>query len=391
MSSTKQVRALIVGGGLGGLAAAIALRHAGIEVAVFERASDLRQLQVGAGMVLWPNGMRALQRIGLAETVKAAGAVLDSVEFCPQSGPRLATWAVGDLGRRLGAVTLAISRAELHRALVGALDDGCLHLGAECADFVQDDAGVTVRMVDGREERGDVLIAADGLHSVVRTQQLGEGRPHYPPYAGYTIWHAIIPRDDPRVPRGVFRLLFGCGSRFAYYYVDRHRVYRSGIGYVPENTPEPEEGREAGLLRRFGGYAEPVKALINATDAAAIHRVDIFGSEPLPRWGEGRVTMLGDAAHPMTTNMGQGACMAIEDGAALGQHLRGRADLVGALRDYEARRIRRTTQMMQLVQRFNSTASREGSFQCWLRNQLIHYLFKRGLGRRVEAQIAQEW
>jgi 2-polyprenyl-6-methoxyphenol hydroxylase-like FAD-dependent oxidoreductase len=239
-----------------------------------------------------------------------------------------------------------------------------------------------VRFATGAEARADALIGADGVVSRVRRQLTGKGPPDYPPYAGYTVWHAIV--EDTSVPAGRFVLQFGRGSRFAYYRVDADRVYWSGIAYVPKGD-EGTIDREA-VLDLFAGYAGPAAALIAATDRMQRH--DIFGGEPLGAWGSGRVTVLGDAAHPMTTNLGQGAGMAIEDGVVLGCSVADHADPVVALRDYEERRINRTTTMMRLANRLNSDAAHESRARVWLRDRLIgHGGFQRGFARRYEKFI----
>lgn len=379
----------MVGAGLGGLTAAIALRRAGIDTVVFERRSDPQKIQVGVGMVVWHNGMRALQKVDLADRVQAVGSLIERVELRAWHGDLLNQWAVGEVALALGASTIGVTRADLHRVLLESLRDGVLRLAAECTGFVQDQTGVTVRLADGSEERGDLLIAADGVNSMIRRQLLGmTGR--YPPYAGYTIWHAIIAFEHEMARAGVFRLLFGCGSRFSFYHVGRNYVYWSGIGYVSEGGTDTQNGRKAALLERFRGWQPPVERLIEATEESAIDRVDVFGGLAIDRWGEGRVTLLGDAAHPMTTNLGQGACMAIEDAIVLGESLCSGRDVASALRTYEARRLPRTTRMMKLAQQFNSKASVESWWRCWLRDQAIKLIFHRFAGRRYAEMLGTD-
>lgn len=387
-SAQKGIRALVIGGGLGGLTAAIALRRAGVDAVVHEAAKSLQQIQVGVGMVIWTNGIRALQRIGLGDRVSAVGTALDFLDLTTTNGRLLAHWPVGDVGRTAGGPSIALSRADLHRALAQELPADKLRLGAQCTGFTQDETGVTVRFADGAQERGDVLIGADGVRSRIRSE-LGLAGPDFPPYAGYTIWHSIIDFDSGQqsVKPGTFWLVFGCGSRFGFYRIDAKRVYWSGIGYVPAGGQDAADGRKREVLRRFAGWHAPIEAMIQATDEKAIHKVDIFGGKMLPSWGAGRVALLGDAAHPMTTNLGQGACMAIEDGLALGDAVGTGADRAAELRAYEARRLPRVAAMLQLAQRLNSSASLESAFRCWMRNQMIRLMFGRGLGREYEQQL----
>jgi 2-polyprenyl-6-methoxyphenol hydroxylase-like FAD-dependent oxidoreductase len=270
------------------------------------------------------------------------------------------------------------------------MPEGALRLGAPCTGFTADDQRVTVRLADGSEQSGDILVGADGLHSVIRAG-LGLTEPGFPPYAGYTLWHSVIPFDLEKagVPASTFLLTFGRGSRFACYRIDENRVYWSGIGYVAEGGRDGAGGRKRDVLERFHGWHAPIEALIDATADNAIHRVDIFGGQMLQRWGQGRVTMLGDAAHPMTTNFGQGAGMAIEDAVALAEALGRGGDLQAALRGYEELRRVRVTAMMNLANKLNSTASLESPFRCWMRDTMIRYLFRVGIGRQYEREMTR--
>jgi 2-polyprenyl-6-methoxyphenol hydroxylase-like FAD-dependent oxidoreductase len=165
-------------------------------------------------------------------------------------------------------------------------------------------------------------------------------------------------------------------------------MYWSILGYMPEGGRDPESGLKESLLARVRDWVAPVGDLITATPEKAITRSDIFGGEPLPRWGVDRVTLLGDAAHPMTTVLGQGACMAIEDGVVISACLQANADPVAALRAYEVQRQARTAMIMKAQERFGSTAARETAVRCWIRNQVIKRLFQRVVRPRYEATLA---
>lgn len=388
MERTSQPKALIVGAGIGGLTAAIALRRAGIEAVVFERASDLRKVQVGGGIVLWTNAVHALQQVDMAERALAVATPVERAEFRDSDGALLAGWVPRN---KPGAPSLGVSRAELLPVLAGALDDGVLRLGATCTGFEQDAEGVTARLADGREERGDLLIAADGKESGLRAQ-LGKTPPGFPPYAHYTLWHGIA---DPGfahelAPAGLFGQVFGCGTRFIYYHVGHGRVYWLAKGYVPPGGRDPDGGRKPALLARFGGSPEPAPALIAGTDESGISRMDIFGDAPLESWGAGRVTLLGDAAHPMSTMGGFGAGMAIEDGVALAKCLGAHPDVPAALRAYEAQRIARTTSTMRLSRSMNSSELRERPVPCWIRNRFVKLMFNRAVEPRIQKVLAHE-
>lgn len=359
--------AIVVGAGVGGLTAAIALRQAGYDVRLFERAAGSRQLGVGGGIHLWHNAMRGYQRLGLADPVAAAGATVERAEFRGWRGQLLAAWPVGQIGRDLGAPTVGISRADLARTLVGIYGEDQIEFAAACVGFEQDTSGVTVRFADGRTERGDVLVGADGLNSVVRAQLLGQAPPRY---AGYTIWQGITDLRPAAAPPGLFRVLWGRGQRFAHYEVGGDRLYWFALANAPAGGQDGD-GVRASLVERFRAWPEPVAALIGATDEAGISRLDIRDRKPVRHWSHGRVTLLGDAAHPMTFNVGQGACQAVEDAVVLARCLREHDSVVGALQAYDNRRIRRTATIATLAWRLGAVGRWEHPLACALRDRLM--------------------
>jgi 2-polyprenyl-6-methoxyphenol hydroxylase-like FAD-dependent oxidoreductase len=380
----RRLRALIAGGGIGGLTAARALRLQGHDAQVFERVDELRKVQVGAGLHLWPNAMNALRHVGLAEQARAMGTVMERMEVCSWRGPVLSVTPLDYLERTFGAPGIGVSRLEFHPLLAEALEDGVLQLGAEVTSFEQDEEGVTLRFADGREERGDVLIGADGITSVVRAQLLG---PAPPRYAGYTIWRALIDFAHDRAPSGTFRITWGRGLRFVFYHVAGGLLYWSAIANAPEGERDPEGRTRTALLARFAGWPEPTTAIIEATPEAAIRRQDIYDRPPVRRWGEGRVTLLGDAAHPLTFNVGQGACTAIEDGVIVARCLAEERDVPSALRSYEARRMDRTANMVNRAWRLGKLGGWENPLACWLREQLM----KSALNRAVLKSFHSDW
>src|SRR5438093_131533 len=177
-------RALIVGGGIGGLTAAIALRRAGIEAVVFEQAARLEDVQSGGGLLVWNNGMRALREIDLHEQAQAAAAVLDVTDFNSYRGKLLARWPIEQVERKLGVPTVGVVRGDLHRVLADALGNDAIRVGAHYEGHDADGAGVRVRFSDGREERADVLVGADGVRSTVRDDLLGRRDLRPPGYWG---------------------------------------------------------------------------------------------------------------------------------------------------------------------------------------------------------------
>lgn len=194
---------------------------------------------------------------------------------------------MGAVGRKPGAPTIGIGRLALHRILIEALGTGAVQFGARLVDFAQDAAGVTAGFADGREERGDVLIGADGIRPAVRAQILDLARPRY---SGHTSWQAAVDFAHPRSPPDVLSVHFGPGARFISYHLAPGRVAWIAEVNSPEEVPEPRGGRKAALLAHFRGWDEPIEALIAAADEAAILRTPLYFRAPTRRWGAGRVT-----------------------------------------------------------------------------------------------------
>jgi len=370
------MRVIVVGAGIGGLAAAIALRRRGIAVSVIERSADPGE--IGAGITLWPNAMRALRSLGVADEVAAAGAPVLLGDVRSWRGGVLSPAPFPDLERRFGEPGIALHRADLHRLLLAALAPDAPRLGARCVGFEEAGEAVTVHLADGGRERADLLVGADGLRSTVRAQLWGEAPPRY---AGYTAWRAVVAAAE----RGTFES-WGRGHRFGLVPIGRGRVYWFATANAAEGGADAADLRSE-LLRRFGDWHRPIPAVIAATPAAAILRHDIFDRPPLPRWSRGRVTLLGDAAHPMTPNLGQGACQAIEDALVLAACLDGTA-APAALAAYDALRVPRTSALVDQSRTLGRVGQLGAAPLVRLRDAAVKRLPPRTIARRLEPIFA---
>jgi len=326
------VKALVIGAGIGGLGAAIALRRAAIDVEVFERVDAIRE--VGAGVSLWANAIQALNALGLADALRSNSIPYDVGGLRSADGAVLSSISTSDLVRLFGVPVIVMHRADLVAALLSAYE-APVRLGMACTGFTQDPDGVTVTFAGGRTARGDLLVGADGLHSVVRAAIHGDVKPRY---SGCTAWRSVVGFD------GELRAseTWGSGRVFGQVPISGQRVY----WYAARNAVEGERSHrpKAELLALFKGWHEPIEALIDAAEESTILRNDLYDRPPLTSWGTGRVTLLGDAAHPMMPFLGQGACQALEDAMVLGRSLARLPAAIGveqALRDYEARRVPR--------------------------------------------------
>jgi 2-polyprenyl-6-methoxyphenol hydroxylase-like FAD-dependent oxidoreductase len=370
-------KALVIGGGIGGLACAVALRRVGWETDVFERAPELTE--VGAGLSLWRNALAALDRIGLLESLRALGVEGQTGAFRTPSGETLLAMKAATTDTASGRIILLLHRAELldvlHRA--AGLED--VRLGARCIGLEQVAAAVTARFEDGGEARGDLLVGADGLRSTVRSALFG---PVPPRYGGYTAWRALTRFDHARLTPGE---TWGRGRRFGQWGMTAGRVYWYATESAPEGQGDPTEGRKQGLLNLFRGWHEPVEELIEATDEQAILRNDVYDRPALRRWSVGRATLLGDAAHPMTPDMGQGACQAIEDAVVLADCLSRCAEVAEALRSYESRRIPRTRRVVRESRQAGMIAQWSNPVMCRFREAMLR---SRYAARKQAEQLA---
>jgi 2-polyprenyl-6-methoxyphenol hydroxylase-like FAD-dependent oxidoreductase len=376
MAAHIQPHALIVGAGIGGLAAAIALRQAGYTAEVFERAPEMRP--VGAGLLLWANAVRALDRLGLAGPVKQHSLPEASGAIRTWRGETLMDFSPREIERRLGEISIVIHRAELMQILLDAQPAGSLHLGAAATQVVQNAGGVTLELADGRVAQGDILIGADGLRSAVRGALFGELAPRY---SGYTAWRGVAPFDHGRLTPGES---MGRGARFGMAPLCGGRAYWYATQNAPAGAPAPTGGAKQHLLGLLQGWHAPVEALIVATDEAAMLHHDIYDLPPLDRWGDRRITLLGDAAHAMTPNLGQGACQALEDAVVLARQLRDAPDLPAALRAYEAERRARTGPIVRQARMIGAIGQWSNPLACGLRDQLMKHVLVHMQGGQLE-------
>lgn len=349
MPLVEQMRAIVIGAGIGGLAAANALTRKGMEVSVFERMPELRE--VGSGLTLWVNAMRSLEKFDADEPIRARGAEVRSIENRRWDGKEYKALPIGRMGEKYGTHSVSIHRGELQSALAAMLPKGIVNLSATCVGFEQDAEGVTVRFEDGREERADALIGADGIASTVRTQLFGKPQPRY---AGYTCWRSAVRLQHPKLEPTIYTQVYGRGSNFGIFPIGDGFWSWYGTKMTPEGGGAGGNGavwkREA--MEQFHDWYETVPAVIEATDEQAFVRQDIKDLKPIEVWTEGRVALLGDAAHATTPALGQGGCMAIEDSVVIARELSAAdGDVAGALQRYNEQRRDRANGIVRSARR----------------------------------------
>ena len=328
------MRVVVVGGGIGGLAAAVALRKVGVEPLVIERATSIRE--VGAGLSVWSNAMNALRELGLEDKVMASASVIERNVAQTTKGRLIAQTELGEVSRMAGAPCICIHRGVLQKILLDAVPADSVRTGVRCAGF----DGSTVIPENGERLESDVLVGADGIFSVIREKLHGAGAPRY---AGYTCWRGIREDNAGFLPERSALLVVGGGSQFGAWPCGSGTLY----WFLTKKAPPGTTQGKAGAVAACRDWAAPVPEIVAGTPENAILQNDIIDRPPLPWWGRGSVTLLGDAAHPTTPNLGQGACQALEDAVALAHSLKETRPIEAALRKYEDMRRPRTTKVVR--------------------------------------------
>jgi 2-polyprenyl-6-methoxyphenol hydroxylase-like FAD-dependent oxidoreductase len=275
-----------------------------------------------------------------------------------------------EIERTLGAGIIGIHRATLHELLLAQLGREHVRLASPCLGFAADGERVRVRCAEG-EQSCEALIGADGLHSAVRAQLFGAREPDY---AGYTSFRGVT-HDRCGLPASFAGELWGRGQRFGGCAIDGERFYWFATLNAKAGETQPDaEAQKRELAARFAGFVPFVPALIASTPATAILRTDIRDRPCSSRWGAGRVSLLGDAAHAMTPNLGQGACQAIEDALVLAQELERSDTIASGLRAYEAARMARANAVVVTARRLGAIGQWQNPFACALRDRLFSWL-----------------
>jgi salicylate hydroxylase len=351
MGISAGIRVGVVGGGIGGLSAAVALRHVGLDVRVFEQASELSE--VGAGVQVSPNASRVLHRFGLADALAATGVKpLAWHQRRWDDGRTLLRAPLAEaLEATYGFPQYQMHRADLVSALAGALPADRIHLEHRLAGLTDHGDRVEVRFADGSSTEVDVLVGADGIHSVVRGLLFG---PQHPRFTGCVAYRGLVPAErlahlDLETTAQIF---MGPGKHFVHYYVSARRLVNFvAVVERDEWTGESwtDRGKVADALAAFEGWHPQVREILGSVDETFVWA--LFDRAPLERWSLGRVTLLGDACHAMLPFMAQGAAQAVEDGATLAACLAAVTEptaVADALRRYERLRLPRASRLQAI-------------------------------------------
>lgn len=339
----NHLKVVIVGAGMGGLTAAIALHRAGYEVEIYDRVRELRP--AGAGISLWSNGVKVLNSLGLGTQIAQIGGRMDRMQYLSCTGERLNDIDLHPLIETVGQCPYPVARTDLQRTLLEAYP-GEVKLESRCIGIEEHGDQVTAIFENGHRATGDLVVAADGIHSCLRTHVLG--KEVLPEYVGYVNWNGIVPASEELADKHTWAIYVGEHKRASMMPIGGDRFY-----FFFDVPMSREDAQQLGdvktdLSRFFEGWADPVQRLIQHIDPARTNRLLIHDLRPLDRMVRGRVALLGDAAHATCPDLGQGGCQAVEDGLVLAHYLTTtNLGVPYALRRYESERIERTHAVVQ--------------------------------------------
>ncbi|MFD4027203.1 FAD-dependent monooxygenase [Streptomyces sp. NPDC058576] len=381
MSSTRT--AIVVGAGIGGLTTAIALRRVGFDVEVFERAPEMRA--AGFGLSVMSNATAALATLDIDLGLEKRGRVMETYHVKDWKGRLIREFPFPEITRRIGVPCVCISRSDLLAALLDQTADIPIRLNAAADRFEVEGDRARVHFTDGREAEADLLVGADGFNSAVRRQSTGPDEPVHD--SGYIAWLGITEYSHPRFAPGSVVHLWGDGMRFGLVDIGRGRLYWWGTKNMPFEESSTWDGGKAGVLDAYSGWPDEVREAIRVTPAEDLLTLNTRDRAFLQPWGTGPVTLLGDAAHPMLTSLGQGSAMAMEDAAVLAQHLRHAPDVPRGLRGYESARYERTRTMVEATRAISEFEQSQGPVRRRVRDGYFRWMPHRKLVGKLEPAL----
>ncbi|MGL4000776.1 FAD-dependent urate hydroxylase HpxO [Pantoea eucalypti] len=338
------MKAIVIGGGIGGMSSAIALEKAGIDVEVYEAVQEMKP--VGAAISIWPNGVKCLNALGMKAALRELGGNMAFMAYHDgATGVPLTRFSMAPLVQQVGEYPYPVARAELQAMLIDTFGRERVQFGKRVIQVEQTADGVIATFSDNSQATGDFLIAADGTHSVIREYVLEEKLERR--YAGYVNWNGLVTIDERIAPADQWTTFVGDGKRVSLMPVSGNRFYFFFDVPLPKGLPQDRSTVKADLTGYFQGWAEPVQQLIAAINPDTTNRVEIHDIEPFSRFVKGRVALLGDAAHSTTPDIGQGGCAAMEDAVVLASTLASHSlGIEDALLRYQTRRVERVKDLV---------------------------------------------
>lgn len=372
---------LIAGGGICGLTTAIALHQLGQEVAVYEAAAKIKA--VGAGISISSNAIRALDSIGLAQEVIAHSQVQKGFQFFTPKGKLINEGDFNSLVEKYGLpAMISFHRADLHSLLIEKLKGKiAFSTNKRIQQVAQQKDTITLSFSDGTTAKGNYLLACDGIHSVIRKQLLPRVTPRY---AGYTIWRGLLnnPPKDPKFEKP-FKT-FGKEGQFGAVLMKKNQLYWFASRKAPFKDPAMKAMTIVGLQKRYGHFHDPIPQILEMSKDEDMLANDAIDLKPLSKFAFDNILLMGDAAHGMTPNLGQGACQAIEDAAVLAQILEKEKDIEKGFRLFEQQRIPRTTKVTNDSWNMGKAAHLDNNLLIGLRNLMMRLTADRTLRKQID-------
>jgi 2-polyprenyl-6-methoxyphenol hydroxylase-like FAD-dependent oxidoreductase len=328
---------LVIGAGISGLATAVALQRRGNDVTVIEERADTSS---GAGISIWPNALAALDEIGLGDAVRAAGGSVTAGALRWRDGSWLRHPSPQRLVKALGEPLVVIHRSALTKVLADALAEGTLQTGLSARELVMTAGGVQVTLSNSTKRDASAVIGADGTRSVVARHLNGPLADHY---VGYTAWRGVA---DCTIDPDFAGEVLGPGIEFGHVPLGSDRTYWFATERALAGRGSPQ-GELAYLRTRFASWADPIPAVLAATDPDGVLRNDLYDRDQARQWTRGPVVVVGDAAHPMRPHLGQGGCQGLEDAAVLARFVEGDDNLAAAFARFAAFRRPRVRSLVR--------------------------------------------
>ncbi|HLP90873.1 MAG TPA: FAD-dependent monooxygenase [Nostocaceae cyanobacterium] len=370
-------KVIIIGGGIGGLTLALAYIDLGIEVEVYEKRPLEAMLSGPGGIFIQRNAIRVYKLLSQGKIYQhfyqQGGKILTGGFFSKSGNPLYVSdpsfVGEADLG-------VCLMRPDIQKILYQALPSSTVRTEKAFQHFTETEDGIKVYFEDGSNTTGDVLVGADGLYSKVRAYLNGQELLEEAVYSGTCCWRGYFYNQNiPLNPQYTWMEFWGQGNRFGYFDVGEGKYSFYGFNNTQPGLSDEKMGGSLAVLKSiFADYAEPVPSIINALNTEHIYRDDIFDREPLgTRWGKGRVTLIGDAAHPVLPTLGQGGCMAIEDAFELANLLKPTVNseqIPSMLRQFESDRHPRVTKVFNTSRSIAKLAQTDSAIGCFFRNQI---------------------
>lgn len=329
---------------MGGLTTALAMKQIGYDVEVYDRVKALRP--AGAGISLWSNGVKVLNRLGLGKAIADIGGPMKRMAYYDgKTGEKLTGFSLMPIVERVGQNPYPVARTDLQNMLLEAVGSDRVQLNQKCVAIEQSAASATAIFEGGHRATGDVVVGADGTHSVIRTHVLGHATERR--YVGYVNWNGLVPVSDQLAAPDSWDIYVADGQRASVMPVGGDRFYFFLDVPLPQGIDSDADYYRQELSEYFVGWADPVQALIQQLDPSRTNRVAIHDIDPLKTLVKGRVALIGDAAHSTAPDLGQGGCQAMEDAWVLANYLAStNISVTDALARYQASRIERVAQIV---------------------------------------------